>query len=236
MNASMSPSAFVYAFLASIIPAFIWLVFWLREDSAHPEPRFLIVISFISGILAVIIAIFGEKYISDAVADQNTRYALWAALEEIIKFIAVMSIALNTAYYDEPIDAMIYIITIALGFATMENAFFILGPLSHGEISQSIAIGSMRFIGASLVHTVSSAIIGFFIGYTFYKGLLSKFIYVVLGITIAIIVHTSFNLSIINSSANSTLKTFGWVWLSVVILIMLFEEIKAVKPKKAVNK
>ena len=229
----MSFTTIVYAFLASIIPAFIWLSFWLREDSAHPEPRWLIVASFIGGILSVIIAIFGEKYISDIVNDQNMRYALWAALEEIIKFAIVIAIALNTKYYDEPIDAMIYIITVALGFATIENMLFILGPLESGEISQSIVTGSMRFIGATLVHTVSSAVIGFFLGYAFYKNMLAKFIYAVIGLAVAIALHASFNLSIINSSATDTLKTFGWIWLAVVILIILFEEVKAVKPKTA---
>ena len=227
----MSFITIAYAFLASIIPAFIWLLFWLREDSAHPEPRWLIIASFIGGALAVIVAIFGEKYISDTVNDQNMRYTLWAAIEEIIKFAVVIAIALNTKYYDEPIDAMIYIITVALGFAAVENALFILGPLGNGEISQSIATGSMRFIGATLVHIVSSAIIGFFLGYAFYKNTAAKYIYAGIGLAVAIALHASFNLSIINSSASDVLKTFGWIWLAVVILIILFEEVKAVKPK-----
>ena len=227
----MSFTTIVYAFLASIIPAFIWLSFWLREDSAHPEPRWLIIASFIGGALAVIVAIFGEKYISDTVNDQNMRYTLWAAIEEIIKFAVVIAIALNTKYYDEPIDAMIYIITVALGFAAVENALFILGPLGNGEISQSIATGSMRFIGATLVHIVSSAIIGFFLGYAFYKNIVAKYIYAGIGLAVAIALHASFNLSIINSSASDVLKTFGWIWLAVIILIILFEEVKAVKPK-----
>ncbi len=224
-------STLLYALLASIIPAFIWLIFWLREDAIHPEPRWLIGVSFIGGILSVVIAIFGEKYIFDMVADQNLRYTLWAALEEIIKFVTVLIIALHTRYYDEPIDAMIYIITVALGFAAIENTLFILGPLSNGEISQSIATGSMRFVGATLVHIVSSAIIGFFLGFAFYKKSIAKFVYATIGIIFAIALHSSFNLSIINSNAGDTMKTFAWIWLAVVILIILFEEIKAVKPK-----
>ena len=29
----------------------------------------------------------------------------------------------------------------------------------------------------------------------------------------------------------NTLKVFGWVWLAVVILIILFEEVKGIRPK-----
>jgi len=221
----------VYALLASVIPSFIWLVFWLREDALHPEPRSLIATLFIGGIISVVIAIFGEKYISDIINDQNLRYTLWAALEEMVKFGIVIALALNTAYYDEPIDAMIYFITVALGFAAIENTLFILGPLLNGDIQVGIAMGSMRFIGASLVHVVSSAIIGFFIGYSFYRRKAVKYIYAIIGLIVAIALHASFNLSIINSSAGNTLRIFFWIWIAVVILMILFEEIKVVRPK-----
>ena len=123
-----------------LLPALAWLWFWRREDSAHPEPRFLIAASFVGGILAVIIAIFGEKFIADTVNDQNMRYTLWAALEEIIKFGTVITIALNTKYYDEPIDAMIYMVVAALGFAAIENVFAIFSAVSGmtGQIMMAI--------------------------------------------------------------------------------------------------
>jgi RsiW-degrading membrane proteinase PrsW (M82 family) len=232
-NISMSITAtfFSYALLAGIVPALVWLFFWLREDSAHPEPRWLIGLSFLAGAISVLIAIFGEKYIFDITADQATRYTLWAALEEIIKLAVVIIVALNTPFNDEPIDAMIYIITVALGFSAIENTLFILGPLSGGDVTQSIVTGSLRFVGATLVHTVSSAIIGFAIGYAFYRNKATKFIAAIIGLAGAVILHASFNLSIINANQNDVLKTFGWIWLAVIVLIILFEEVKAVRPK-----
>jgi hypothetical protein len=56
-------------------------------------------------------------------------------------------------------------------------------------------------------------------------------LYLLAGVAGAIAIHTGFNLSIINASASDTLKTFGWIWGAVVILIVLFEEVKAVKPR-----
>jgi RsiW-degrading membrane proteinase PrsW (M82 family) len=227
----MSAHALVYALLIGIVPSFIWLFFWLREDVVCPEPKSLIAKSFLAGALSVIVAIFAEKYISDVIYDDNIKYTFWAAIEEIVKFITVAVVALRSKWNDEPVDAMIYIITVALGFAAIENTLFILGPMSDGAIAQGIMIGSMRFVGATLVHVVSSALIGFTIGLAFYRKTITKILSTVLGLGAAIVLHASFNLTIINTSATDIVKTFMWIWAGVVILIILFEEVKAIQPK-----
>lgn len=227
----MSSTALVYAILSGIIPSFIWLFFWLREDHNHPEPRSIIAACFFGGMLAVGAAVFAEHYIAEIYTDPTIRYILWAATEEIFKFIAIALIGLRSQSNDEPIDAMVYCIVVAIGFAALENALFILNPLSGGEIVKSIITGNMRFIGATLLHIVSSASIGFCIGYFFYHGRIAKILAAIVGITIAIIIHTAFNLSIIEASASDTLRTFSWIWGAVVIMVILFEEIKVVRPK-----
>src|SRR3989344_4106118 len=227
----MSATALTYAILSGLLPSFIWLWFWVREDRMHPEPRSLLIACFLGGMGAVFAAIFAEKYIASVYTDPTIRYTLWAAVEEIFKFIAVAIVALRSRSNDEPIDAMIYCIVVALGFAALENALFIMGPLADGEIARSIVTGNMRFMGATLLHVVSSASIGFSIGYFFYHGRIVKIIAAVIGIIGAIAIHAIFNLSIIEASSNSTLQTFSWIWGAVVIMIILFEEIKVVRPK-----
>jgi len=213
-----------------LLPSLIWLWFWLRED-ANPEPRTMIVATFLGGTLSVIAAIFAEKYVAETISDPTLRYTIWAAVEEIVKVIAVAVIALNSGYNDEPIDAMIYCIVVALGFAALENTLFLFNPLSNGEVALSIATGNMRFVGATLVHIVSTATVGFALGYAYYRGYFAKFLAVVIGLSAAITLHAAFNLSIINGTSTDTLKAFSWVWGAAVILIVLFEEIKVVKPR-----
>lgn len=226
----MHASTLFYALLAGLLPSLIWIWFWTREDN-NAEPKWLLVFSFIGGLFAVIGAIFAEKFIAELSLNPSLRYTLWAAVEEIFKFVAVAVIALNSDYNDEPIDAMIYSIVVALGFAAFENALFLVQPLAGGEIAQSIVTGNLRFVGATLVHVVSSALVGFCLGYVFYKGYLAKVIAVIVGLSLAIGLHSAFNLSIINGSTIETLKAFAWIWGAVIILIILFEEIKVVKPK-----
>jgi RsiW-degrading membrane proteinase PrsW (M82 family) len=226
----MQASTFIYALLAGLLPSLIWLWFWIRED-VHPEPRKAIIAAFFAGVGAVIVAIFVEKYIADFQFNSSLQYTLWAAAEEILKYLAVALIALSTRNNDEPIDAMIYCITAALGFAALENTLFLIQPLAGGEIAQSIVTGNMRFVGATLVHVVSSAVVGFGLGFVFYRGYIAKIIAVIVGLSAAITLHAAFNLSIINAGTADTLKAFAWVWGAVVILMVLFEEVKVVKPR-----
>lgn len=224
---------FIYALLAGLLPSFIWLYFWSHEDLLHPEPRSILAASFLGGSVVVIAAIFAERYIGSIVSDVSTKYILWAIIEEVAKLIAVASVALWTRSNDEPIDPMIYCITVALGFAALENLLFVMGPFSNGQVGVGLLTGSMRFIGATLVHTVSSSLIGFALGFTFYKNYWFKFIAAFVGLILASALHASFNLSIINSTANDALKSFAWIWGAVIILIMLFEEVKVVKPRRS---
>ncbi len=227
----MNFGSFAYALIAGLLPSLIWLWFWLREDSEHGEPKWLLAASFFGGIVAVLIAILIEKSIQDVVADTNIKYILWAATEEILKFMAVTVIVLKSKYNDEPLKPMIYCIVVALGFAALENALFLIEPVSIGAIAQSIVTGNMRFIGATLVHIVCSATIGFALGETFYRGMVSKFIAIATAIAAAIILHSIFNITVVSTDPNDILKIFAWIWLAVVILIILFEEVKAVKPR-----
>lgn len=221
-----------YALLVGMIPALLWLWFWLKEDSLHPEPKSIITTSFILGMIMVVIAIFLERYSINFLSDERTRYVTWAFIEEFVKFLALLIIVFSTRSVDEPVDVMIYAITIALGFAALENTLFSFSPFNNGEIAKGIVTGNMRFMGATLVHVVSSAIIGFFIGIAFFRSNLTKAVSSIIGLILAVVLHASFNLSIINETVTNILKVFGWVWLSVVILIILFEEVKNVKEKE----
>ncbi len=231
----MNFESIAYALLLGVLPALLWLWFWVQEDNLHPEPRSILILTFVAGALTVIATIFIEHFISilfsgDALI--TTRYVLWAATEEISKLVTVIIIAMGSREMDEPIDAMIYCITAALGFAALENSLYIFTHLSNGDMTAGLISGNVRFMGATLLHVVSSASIGFMIGLAMYKNALIRTISLMVGVILATTLHTSFNLSIIGvKSDTEVLKIFGWVWGAIIILLILFEEIKIVKPK-----
>ena len=107
--------------LGGVLPALLWLWFWRKEDKLHPEPRRKVALAFLGGILAVSIVLPIEKVIFSFFDNQisNTTIYLWAGTEEIVKFIIIYLIAFKSREMDEPIDAVIYMITGALGFSAI---------------------------------------------------------------------------------------------------------------------
>ena len=170
------PKTLAIAFLGGIIPSLVWLWFWLKEDKQKPEPKGLLAIVFIMGALAVICVLPIQKFIQSAISDPEMRTVLWASAEEILKYLAVILLLYKATHIEEPIDWPIYMITAALGFAALENGLFLLKPLSVGETTVGLLTGGLRFLGSTLLHAVSSGIIGISMALAFYKGsLLRKF-------------------------------------------------------------
>lgn len=227
----MNATHVALALLSGILPSLLWLWFWLREDNLHPEPRSRIAKTFLAGVLSVFIVLPIQIYISNITSDgSSTQYLLWAFTEEFLKFGAAFIVALSTDIIDEPIDILIYMITVALGFAAIENSLFILKPLAQGDITSSIITTNLRFVGASLLHIVSSASIGLCIALAYYESTKIKYVAIITGLILATALHTSFNLFIIRASALQTIKIFALVWCAVVILMFLFEKVKTIKP------
>jgi RsiW-degrading membrane proteinase PrsW (M82 family) len=54
-------------------------------------------------------------------------------------------------------------ITGALGFAAIENMYYIIDYIHNYKYLQSLVDGGYRFIGATLLHIITSAAIGIFI-------------------------------------------------------------------------
>ncbi len=225
-----TPETIFFALSGGILPALLWLWFWLKEDRLHPEPRGMIIRTFFAGIVAVPLVLPLEKIIqNNYAADALLVVFLWACSEEIFKWIAAALAAFDTKEYDEPIDAVIYMITAALGFSAMENVFFLVTSISQTSIADSLVTGNLRFIGATLLHVLSSGTIGFFMGMSFYKGWFVKKMSLALGIAAAIVLHTVFNLYIMKSEGTGIFIVFCFVWLAILLLIAGFEKIKKIK-------
>lgn len=219
----------IYAFLGGLLPALVWLAFWLREDYKHPEPRGLILRTFLLGMGAVILVLPFQKAV-DALFPGTVLVAilLWVILEEVFKFIAAYFGGLHNAEDNEPIDPIIYMITAALGFVALENTLFIFGPLIGEDITQSVITGNLRFIGASLLHVVSSGLIGAALAFSFYKPKRKRIILVTIALISAIAFHTVFNLAIIYGGNSGAMLAFGLVWVGAILLLLAFEIAKTI--------
>ncbi len=220
------PKTIGLALLGGVAPALIWLWFWLRENKEKPEPRGLLLMCFLLGAAAVIFVLPVEKLIQSGISSKAWQITFWAGAEEIIKYLAVVIILFNTKYIKNPIDWPIYLITAALGFAALENTFFLLKPLSLDHSTVSILTSQLRFIGSTLLHAVSSGLIGISLGLSFYMSKAKQKIYLIFGLITAIALHSSFNFFIMDNSGNNFLKVFGFLWVVTIINMLLLEKLR----------
>lgn len=229
----MSGLTLFWALVGGVLPALLWLWFYLHEDKKRPEPRGRIMLTFIAGMLATIIVLPIEQFIKDNIAGTTFFVLLlWVIAEEVLKYFAAYFTALRTRINNEPIDAIIYMVTAALGFAAMENALFLLTPLGEGQIAQTIITGNMRFIGATVLHTLASGVVGVMIAFSYYRRKLIKKEFVLIGLFLAVLLHTLFNLLIINKTGGNIFTVFFMVWIAVGVLLLLFEKAKRVQSKR----
>ena len=228
----------IAAFAGGVLPALAWLWFWLREDSAHPEPRQLIALAFLAGMVAVAVAIPLEKATQSLLMAvlPGTFFALpififsvWSVIEEVVKFALGYATVLRRREDDEPIDPVIYMTTVALGFAAAENVLFALSPLSGSTLSQMIITGDLRFIGATLLHILSSSAIGVALGLAFYRPWRARFMAGLWGLLAAMCLHVVFNILILNAPKESLLAVFSLVWIGIIALLAVLEYIKRIR-------
>jgi len=218
------------ALLMGFIPALIWLVFWLFEDQRRPEPRHMVIRTFLLGMLAVAIVLPLEKWAVDlGIPVSFQLFFIWAAIEEVVKLVLALFFVLRHTAVDEPIDIPIYMISIALGFAALENTLFLLTPISDGRLIESIVTGNLRFIGASLIHVLSSAIIGGALAFAYYREQWDKIWFGAVGVILAISLHAVFNFLIITTGASNILTVFLGVWVGIIFLLLALERVKAVR-------
>lgn len=192
-----------------VLPSFVWLLFYLKKD-VHPESNRMVLRVFFLGMLVAVPAVFLEIGIFKTFGAFNLPPLLLvilntfigvALVEELLKYLVVQNQVLSRKEYDEPIDAMLYMIIAALGFAALEN-ILILFQLGPGFLwGRTLELSIFRFLGATFLHTLASGTVGFFLSLSFYKKE-GKIKLVFLGLLIASALHGFYNFFIMKGQGN----------------------------------
>ena len=213
------------AFLGGVIPALLWLFFWLTEDRCEPEPKRYIFLTFAVGGFMVLPVFYTERFLIGYV-NGPLLLLTWAVVEEAAKLFAAYVVALRTHVFDEPLDAVIYLVTAALGFAAIENMLFLKEPLLHGDILGAALTGNLRFIGAMLLHTLTSATVGLALALAYFKPLATRRLALLGGVVIAISLHALFNFFILGSGSGTTFWVFLFIWVGIIGALLFTERVK----------
>lgn len=229
--------AVVLVFLG-LLPSFAWLVFYIREDTKHPEPKSLLIYAFFLGAFITLAVLPIQRFIDQQLVLAGiARYSLIAfmifgVIEEFFKFLVVYLFIHKRKEFDEPLHAMIYMITAALGFAAAENIASLF-QTAHGSIFNIAILEALtlRFVGATLLHSLASGLIGYQWGLAFIKSGQTFILnhrreswLLIKGLLIATVLHSIFNYLIITTGPASLAIVF--VVFAAFILLSDFEKFK----------
>jgi RsiW-degrading membrane proteinase PrsW (M82 family) len=195
--------------------------------------------AFAAGMVSGIIAVVLEALLANAATGIGVgelslaALAVFALIEEVMKFSAAYLVIGKSRIARNPVDLMIYLIVAALGFATLEN----IGALANLWFSASntgTTVGvaasfaealSLRFVGATLLHSLTSGIVG----YSWALGTLHKSVvpHLLVGLAVATVLHTVFNFLILDYGN----AMYALVFLTILGCFVLgdFEKLKAEK-------
>ncbi len=230
-----------------ILPSITWLAYYLSKD-LHPESKKMILKIFLWGALITLPVFFvqiGLSSLLDKMGFSSIVYSLiyWFLVisftEEIFKYLIVKIKVITHYEFDEPLDAMLYMVIVALGFAAVENILYLLpvtDVFSFNDIlNRTMIISFIRFIGATFLHTLCSAVVGYFLALSICDTK-KRTIYIVAGLFIAVALHGAYDFSIM------TLEGPAKIIMPIAILIVLagsifagFEKLKKLKGVCKIN-
>ncbi len=180
--------------LITILPSLLIVTFFVKSDR-FPEPTNQIVKMFFYGILlcfpafylnSALIGVYANTEIGDGLI---SSFLSAAPIEEVLKFTVLYSLVYKMKDFNEPIDGFVYGVTVSLGFATLENIYYVYVLNDYFDTSsQSLAI--LRSFSAIPAHGVFGATMGyFFMKYSF----ISKQNNLALCMIVPILLHGSYN-------------------------------------------
>ncbi|MDD2732170.1 MAG: PrsW family intramembrane metalloprotease [Candidatus Pacebacteria bacterium] len=221
---------YTFYIILGLIPSFIWLLFFLRKDS-HPESNKMIIKVFLLGMVAAYFAAYIEHILVSSLKNITDiwlysfpviytilyHFLAIAFVEEYVKYLAVRLQALRSSEFDEPTDAMLYVIIAGLGFAALENILVLFMPFDKALLD-TLTIAGFRFIGATFLHALCSAVVGYFLALSLYETK-KRFLLITLGLIIASFLHGIYNFSIMKIIDNTN---FIFVPIFLLISVAVF--------------
>lgn len=215
------------------IPSLVWLAYYLRKD-VHPELKRWIAVVFLLGMAVtpfVVLIQWGLAYfvyefnLTPFWRDLAIIFLATALVEECFKYLAVRIAIHKNPEFDEPVDAMIYMIVAALGFAAVENILLVssFAPFS-AQMEEALSILILRFAGATFLHALASGALGYYLALSFFythkrRRLLLE------GLALATLMHGFFNYFIVMYKGQ-TVYVLVYLIILAIIVAQYFKMLK----------
>ena len=149
--------------LLSLAPVFILAIYIYIRDKYEKEPVSILLKTLFAGAIIVIPVIFVERLLAGLYQSDNIYFSasyrafvIAGFTEELFKFAALYVLIWTHKEFDELFDGIVYAVFISLGFAGVENIFY---------VSQfGFSTGLIRAITAVPAHMLFGVAMGYYFG------------------------------------------------------------------------
>ena len=215
--------------LVTILPSILIVLFFVKSDR-FKEPTKEIIKVFFLGILITIPAYFLNTYLSEIWYSTNASEGLIssfltaAPVEEGLKLSVLYFFVYKMKDFNEPVDGIVYGVTVSLGFATLENIYYVYLLADYFETT-SMTLAILRSFSAIPAH----AVFGVFMGYFFMKyAFIKKGDNLIFAFLIPFVLHGCYNLF---TSSNFIISLI-LIIISWIIALRMFARLKKTQKTK----
>jgi RsiW-degrading membrane proteinase PrsW (M82 family)/GNAT superfamily N-acetyltransferase len=145
----------------AIAPGLAICVYILYRDVYNREPALNMILSFLFGVVSIAPALGIETvishYLNRSVFSIVAGAFLGVALvEELSKFLVLRYYSFTRQSFDEPLDGIVYGVLVSMGFATVENIFYV--------YNENLSVAFLRMFTSVPAHATFAIIMGYYTG------------------------------------------------------------------------
>ena len=145
----------------AIAPGLAICVYILYRDVYNREPTLNMILSFVFGVLSIVPALCIETaisyYLNRSVFSIIAGAFFGVALvEELCKFFVLRYYSFTRRSFDEPLDGIVYSVLVSMGFATVENVFYV--------YNETLSVAFLRMFTSVPAHATFAIIMGYYTG------------------------------------------------------------------------
>lgn len=177
----------------AIAPVIVIIFYVYIKDKFEKEPKKLLLYTFLIGAIASVLIstilysisnFFLPKAQEFSVFDQFLKaFFVVALIEEFSKYVIVRYYNQPKKAFNEPFDGIIYAVMVSMGFAFIENIFYV--------IDGGISVAILRAFTAVPAHATFGIIMGYFMGKAKFSN--NPFKWNLIGLSAAILFHGAYD-------------------------------------------
>ena len=179
----------------ALAPVLFILLYVITKDKYDKEPLHYLLAAFCVGALGAYPVVKGSQFLNEVLNISESEsflhlllstFLVIALVEELMKYLALTLFFYPLKKFNEPLDGIIYCVSIAMGFAAVENFIYV--------YQSGFATGILRMFTAVPSHAVFGTVIGYYVGKAkFVDDRNTKIRLHLQGFLIALVLHTFYD-------------------------------------------